>query len=66
MQRAPQVGGWRVDYDGLSFVIIRGSGHMVPTHQPERALHLFATFLYGEAATAGLAPPTPEDATCWL
>jgi serine carboxypeptidase-like clade 2 len=37
-----------VDYDGLTFVTIRGAGHMVPTVAPVQASQLFAHFLAGE------------------
>ncbi|XP_062205668.1 serine carboxypeptidase-like 34 [Phragmites australis] len=40
-----QVGGWTVVYDGLTFVTVRGAGHMVPSTQPEQALQLFKHFL---------------------
>ncbi|KAM3403106.1 hypothetical protein ACQJBY_006704 [Aegilops geniculata] len=40
-----QVGGWSVVYDGLTFVTVRGAGHMVPTSRPEKALQLFEHFL---------------------
>uniref|UniRef100_A0ACD5TIU0 Uncharacterized protein n=1 Tax=Avena sativa TaxID=4498 RepID=A0ACD5TIU0_AVESA len=40
-----QVGGWTVVYDGLTFVTVRGAGHMVPTSQPKQALELFRHFL---------------------
>ncbi|EMS58878.1 Serine carboxypeptidase-like 34 [Triticum urartu] len=40
-----QVGGWSVVYDGLTFVTVRGAGHMVPTSRPEQALELFKHFL---------------------
>ncbi|KIY96627.1 hypothetical protein MNEG_11336 [Monoraphidium neglectum] len=40
-----QIGGWRVDYEGLSFVTVRNAGHMVPYVQPERGYHLVADFL---------------------
>ncbi|GAB4817359.1 hypothetical protein N2152v2_004405 [Parachlorella kessleri] len=39
------VGGWTVDYEGLSFATVRGAGHMVPYTQPERALYLFESFV---------------------
>ena len=44
----PQVGGWRVRYDGLGFVTVKGAGHMVPWYQPAPALELFTKFLSGE------------------
>jgi serine carboxypeptidase-like clade 2 len=40
-----QVGGWAVQYDRLTFTTVRGAGHMVPFMQPQRALHMFRTFL---------------------
>uniref|UniRef100_A0A804QWW4 Uncharacterized protein n=1 Tax=Zea mays TaxID=4577 RepID=A0A804QWW4_MAIZE len=39
-----QVGGWTVVYDGLTFVTVRGAGHMGTT-QPQQALELFNHFL---------------------
>ncbi|KAI4971105.1 hypothetical protein ZWY2020_002019 [Hordeum vulgare] len=49
-----QVGGYQVDYDGLTFVTIRGAGHMVPTVTPVQARQLFAHFL-----AAKELPPKP-------
>ncbi|GER55335.1 serine carboxypeptidase-like protein [Striga asiatica] len=40
-----QVGGWTVEYDGLTFVSVRGAGHQVPTFKPREALQLFQHFL---------------------
>lgn len=40
-----QVGGYYVGYKGLTFATVRGSGHMAPGDQPERALELFRAFL---------------------
>ncbi|GER41420.1 serine carboxypeptidase-like protein [Striga asiatica] len=39
-----QVGGWTVEYDGLTFVSVRGAGHAVPTFKPRQALQLFQHF----------------------
>jgi serine carboxypeptidase-like clade II len=39
------VGGYIVDYDGISFATVRGAGHMVPYVQPERASALISAFL---------------------
>jgi len=44
----PQVGGWRVKYQGLGFVTVKGAGHMVPWYQPAPALELFSRYLNGE------------------
>ncbi|XP_010493441.1 PREDICTED: serine carboxypeptidase-like 34 [Camelina sativa] len=40
-----QVGGWTVEYDGLTYVTIRGAGHQVPTFKPREALQLVHHFL---------------------
>ncbi|XP_030526771.2 serine carboxypeptidase-like 34 isoform X1 [Rhodamnia argentea] len=40
-----QVGGWTIEYDGLTFVTVRGAGHQVPTFAPERSLQLAKHFL---------------------
>ncbi|XLR26790.1 hypothetical protein HN51_040010 [Arachis hypogaea] len=42
-----QVGGWTQEYDGLTFVAIRGAGHEVPLHRPKLALSLFKSFMAG-------------------
>ncbi|KAM0850599.1 hypothetical protein ACQ4PT_052983 [Festuca glaucescens] len=44
-----QVGGYTLAYDGgLTFVTVRGAGHMVPMITPVPARQLFAHFLSGE------------------
>ncbi|XP_039119347.1 serine carboxypeptidase-like 34 [Dioscorea cayenensis subsp. rotundata] len=43
-----QVGGWRIVYDGLTFVTIRGAGHQVPTFAPKQARQLVIHFLAGQ------------------
>ncbi|KAL8058433.1 hypothetical protein ABFX02_03G017400 [Erythranthe guttata] len=40
-----QVGGWTVEYEGLTFVTVRGAGHEVPTFKPKQALQLVNHFL---------------------
>lgn len=63
-----QVGGWKIDYQGLTFATVRNSGHMVPYVTPERAFHLLGQFLYGEkdqgtaAGTAKQGPQRPAAA----
>ena len=44
-----QVAGFNVRYQGLTYVTVRGAGHMVPELKPREALHMFGTWLAGEA-----------------
>ncbi|KAI6669445.1 hypothetical protein NL676_004330 [Syzygium grande] len=48
-----QVGGWTVNYDGLTFVTVRGAGHQVPTFAPKRSLQLVKHFLANEKLPSG-------------
>ncbi|CDP08507.1 unnamed protein product [Coffea canephora] len=43
-----EVGGYTVEYENLTFVTVRGAGHLVPSYQPARALTLFSSFLVGK------------------
>lgn len=43
-----QVAGFFQTYEGnLTFVTIKGSGHMVPQDKPAQALHMMSNFLFG-------------------
>ncbi|KAI3461198.1 hypothetical protein Pfo_017861 [Paulownia fortunei] len=42
-----EVGGYVVGYKGLTFVTVRGAGHLVPSYQPQRALAMISSFLEG-------------------
>ncbi|KAL3623939.1 Serine carboxypeptidase-like 29 [Castilleja foliolosa] len=44
-----QVGGWTQEYDGLSFVTVRGAGHEVALHKPKQALKLIESYLSGRS-----------------
>ncbi|KAK6136258.1 hypothetical protein DH2020_029989 [Rehmannia glutinosa] len=44
-----QVGGWTQEYDGLSFVTVRGAGHEVALHKPKQALTLIKSYLAGDS-----------------
>ncbi|XP_057767194.1 serine carboxypeptidase II-2 [Salvia miltiorrhiza] len=44
-----QVGGWTEEYEGLTFVTVRGAGHEVPLHRPKQALTLIKSFLSGKS-----------------
>jgi len=41
-----------VKYEGVTFVTVRGAGHLVPSWQPERALTFITSFLYGSLPPA--------------
>jgi hydroxymandelonitrile lyase/serine carboxypeptidase-like clade 2 len=41
-----------MEYEGLTYVTVRGAGHEVPLHRPEQALVLFKQFLLGEPMPA--------------
>lgn len=43
-----QVGGWRVEYEGLTYVTVRGAGHQVPTFKPKQALQIVKHFLVNQ------------------
>ncbi|XP_042395179.1 serine carboxypeptidase-like 34 [Zingiber officinale] len=40
-----QVGGWTIEFQGLTFVTVRGAGHQVPTFAPRQARQLVSHFL---------------------
>nr|XP_009801013.1 PREDICTED: serine carboxypeptidase-like 32 [Nicotiana sylvestris] len=42
-----EVGGYAIEYENLTFVTVRGSGHFVPGYQPARALTMFSSFING-------------------
>ena len=46
-----------MEYEGLTFVTVRGAGHEVPLHRPEQALVLFQHFLQGEPMPAEVGTP---------
>ncbi len=37
--------GWRTDYEGLTYYVVNGAGHMVPTDKPGPAYTIFTQFL---------------------
>ncbi|KAG4929436.1 hypothetical protein JHK82_046501 [Glycine max] len=43
-----QVGGRIVEYEGLTYVTVRGAGHLVPLNKPSEALSLIHSFLTGQ------------------
>ncbi|XP_009590149.1 serine carboxypeptidase-like 26 isoform X1 [Nicotiana tomentosiformis] len=47
-----QVAGRIVEYEGLTFVTVRGAGHLVPLYKPSEALALIHSFVTGEELPA--------------
>ncbi|XP_062209144.1 serine carboxypeptidase 1-like [Phragmites australis] len=43
-----EVAGYVIEYKGVVFATVRGSGHMVPIDQPERGLVLVSSFIKGQ------------------
>ena len=43
--------GWKTEYDGLTFVVINGAGHMVPEDKPHAAYEMLMGFIKGENFT---------------
>ena len=42
------IAGYRTIYKGLTFVTVKGTGHMVPQWKPKEAFYMFKQFLNGE------------------
>ncbi|KAK9031333.1 hypothetical protein V6N11_032717 [Hibiscus sabdariffa] len=42
-----EVGGYVMEYEGLTLVTVRDAGHEVPSYQPARALTMISSFLGG-------------------
>ena len=43
-----QVAGFYEVYDKLTYVTVKGAGHMVPQVKPEESLYMFNQFLKGD------------------
>jgi len=43
-----QVAGFRKVFDGITFVTVRGAGHMVPQYKPQEAWTILDTFIQGK------------------
>eukprot|EP01047_Picozoa_sp_COSAG01_P034423 COSAG01_NODE_2584_length_7418_cov_4.468643_3_plen_71_part_00 len=58
-EESTNVGGYAQTYDGgrLTFVTVRGAGHMVPTDRPRQAAAFFERFLADEPIIAMMDPP---------
>jgi len=42
-----QIAGFVKDFEGISFMTVKGAGHMVPTDKPVESLEMFKRFLNG-------------------
>ena len=42
-----QIAGFVTEYEGISFMTVKGAGHMVPSDKPRQALKMFKQFLSG-------------------
>ena len=42
-----QTGGFIQQYEGLTFMTVRGAGHEVPFYRPEAAFAMFSAWLSG-------------------
>lgn len=56
-----QVGGWVQEYNGLTFVVVRGAGHEIPKNKPKEALTVFKSFLAGKAPQVHSIPVSPTS-----
>ena len=56
-----QVAGYYEEYDGLTFLTVKGAGHMVPKDRPQHALDMLSSFLSGKKynTVATVAKPFP-------
>jgi len=43
-----QIGGYIKKFDRLTWLTVKGAGHMVPTDKPIQAYTMFEAFLMGE------------------
>jgi carboxypeptidase C (cathepsin A) len=61
-----QVAGYFEEYEGLTFLTVKGAGHFVPKDRPRHALDMLRSFLAGtayDAVPAGVIPPPALCAT---
>ena len=55
-----QVAGYYEEFDGLTFLTVKGAGHFVPKDRPRHALDMLTSFLAGtphDAVAPGVMPP---------
>ncbi|ETV91959.1 hypothetical protein H310_13608 [Aphanomyces invadans] len=59
-----QLAGYSTRYTNLTFMTIKGAGHMVPATRPLHALYMFECFVYGDHQCATFT--YPKDALEYL
>ncbi|KAF0720359.1 Aste57867_370 [Aphanomyces stellatus] len=59
-----QLAGYTERYTNLTFMTVKGGGHMVPSTRPLHALYMIECFLYGNNACANFS--YPKDALEYL
>ena len=57
-----QVAGYYEEYVGLTFLTVKGAGHMVPKDRPRHALDMFSSFLRGRQYDS--VKPVPHQQLC--
>jgi carboxypeptidase C (cathepsin A) len=43
-----KIAGYTINYEGLNFVTVKGTGHMVPQWKPAEAFEMYSKFLLGQ------------------
>ncbi|KAH9186644.1 hypothetical protein AeNC1_011378 [Aphanomyces euteiches] len=52
-----QQAGYTTEYQNLTFMTVKGAGHMVPATKPLQALYMFECFVFGQKACANFKYP---------
>jgi serine carboxypeptidase-like clade II len=56
-----QLAGYVQEYEGLTFMTIKGAGHMVPAVKPLHGLYMFECFILGDEACATFSYPVDDE-----
>ncbi|TMW65999.1 hypothetical protein Poli38472_003764 [Pythium oligandrum] len=56
-----QLAGYVEDYEGLTFLTVKGAGHMVPAVRPLHGLNMFECFIFGDEKCASFEYPIDEE-----
>jgi carboxypeptidase C (cathepsin A) len=58
------VAGYYEEYDGLTFLTVKGAGHMVPQDRPVHALDMLSTFINGTVKKYDKVTPKTYGPLC--